>query len=87
VRALPCIAVVVLLCGCGSPVVNQPLLTECFTEAAYAAIAAQRVVEPPAPQKCCGKCTNGKVRSGDGIAWVDCPCPASCGCKPKGVRR
>jgi hypothetical protein len=35
------------------------------------------------PSKCCSKCTNGKVKSGDGIVWVPCPCPATCKCKAK----
>lgn len=44
-------------------------------------------VEPPAPAptpaaKCCGKCNGtGWVLSGDGIAKVPCPCPATCPCK------
>lgn len=83
-----------LCCGCNPPPqINDrqvELLGECFAVAAYDAIAAEKFADP-APQppgKCCGKCVNGKVRSGDGIAWVDCPCPDTCKCKslipPKG---
>lgn len=72
---------VVLLAGCE----EQPpadLLGECFAVAAYEAIRAEAAAEAPKePKKCCGKCKNGLVRSGDGIAWVSCPCDDGCKCK------
>jgi hypothetical protein len=88
VRRSAVIALALLVTGCEKPV-DISLLSECFTNAAFEAYRAESrsVPAPPAPQKCCGKCTNGKVRSGDGIAWVDCPCPPSCQCKPKGAKR
>jgi hypothetical protein len=77
---------VILIAGCGSPntvATRVPLLCECFSEAAYECIKAEsRSVDEP--EKCCGKCNGtGKVRSGDGLALVDCPCPPTCPCKAK----
>lgn len=59
------------------------LLGECFAGAAYEVIKAEASAKIPAPppQKCCGKCKGGLVRSGDGIEWVSCPCDDSCPCK------
>ena len=77
------LAVIVVATGCSSQTQDrQALLAEAFVNAAYEAV---RVPAPAPPQKCCGKCSNGKVRSGDGIAWVECPCEKSCPCK--GARR
>ncbi len=37
---------------------------------------------PDAPSKCCSECNGtGKVKSGDGLAYVPCKCPATCPCK------
>lgn len=37
---------------------------------------------PVVPAKCCGKCNGtGRVKSGDGLAWVPCECPDTCSCK------
>lgn len=59
----------------------NPLLCECFAEAAYAAIRVQ-TLPSERPTECCGKCNGtGKVRSGDGLSIVPCPCPPTCKCK------
>lgn len=85
------ILLAVLIAGCGSPrsvdATRVPLLCECFSDAAYECIKAEsRPVDEP--EKCCGKCNGtGKVRSGDGLALVDCPCPETCPCKNKGIKR
>jgi hypothetical protein len=80
---------VVAFAGCSKSVdVDRiPLLCECFSVAAYECIKAEsRSVDEP--EKCCGKCNGtGKVRSGDGLALVDCPCPPTCPCKNKGSKR
>lgn len=77
---------ILLLCllaaGCGHDD-KRALLCECFATAAYEAVRAETRDETPQPQ-CCGKCNNtGKVRSGDGLAIVPCPCPDTCPCKAK----
>ena len=52
---------------------------------AYASIALPPA-PPAAPAKCCGTCKGtGKVKTGDGLFVVPCPCPATCACK-KGVK-
>lgn len=75
----------VLLAGCETqgPPPNIELLGECFAVAAYETIRAEKSSPPPTPepQKCCGKCKNGLVRSGDDQQWVACPCDDSCPCK------
>lgn len=76
-----------LVVGCGQ---TQDIdrLCECFSLAAYEAIKAESLHSPAPPKAtCCGKCQNGKVRSGDGLAWVDCPiCPDDCPCRAKGKK-
>jgi hypothetical protein len=72
--------------GCRTEPSDSPALTaEIASQAAYAVVRSRKTFAPvpPVPSKCCSKCTNGKVRSGDGIAWVPCPCPATCKCKAK----
>lgn len=72
--------------GCSTqPSDSSAVTAEIATQAAYAVVKSRKTFNPvpPVPSKCCSKCTNGKVRSGDGIAWVPCPCPATCKCKAK----
>lgn len=39
---------------------------------------------PDAPKKCCNECGGtGKVKSGDGLAFVPCECPPQCPCKSR----
>jgi hypothetical protein len=75
----------VTLAGCQPSLTpNQvELLGECFSCAAYEVIRAESAASlaPQPPQKCCGKCKGGLVRSGDGLEWVSCPCDDSCPCK------
>lgn len=69
--------------GCPKQPSDSPAVTaEIATQTAYAVVRSRQTFHP-VPSKCCSKCTNGKVRSGDGIAWVPCPCPATCKCKAK----
>lgn len=80
------ILVALILSGCSKPAPDHMvLLCECFTQAAYEAVKARKTLPaPPAPAACCTECRGtGKVRSGDGHAWVDCPCPETCKCKKK----
>lgn len=78
---------VMFLAGCNGQVSEtrpNPLLCECFANAAYEVLRAERGFRERAP--CCGKCNGtGKVRSGDGISLVDCPCEPGCECKQKKV--
>ena len=72
-------------CGCGPMTTasrdDTALLCECFAAAAYDAVRAE-MATPEAEQSCCGKCNGtGKVRSGDGLSIVPCPCPPTCKCK------
>jgi hypothetical protein len=72
--------------GCRVQPANSPEVTaEIAARTAYETVRARRTFSPgpPATDKCCQKCVNGKVRSGDGIAWVPCPCPPTCKCKCK----
>ena len=82
----------ILLCcalaaaGCAKNRSEQPdaLLCECFANAAYEVLRAEQGFREKAP--CCGKCGGtGKVRSGDGLSMVDCPCDPDCECKKKKV--
>jgi len=54
-------------------------VVDCFASAAF------ECIKKPAEKKhdkCCGECKGtGLVRSGDGLAWVSCPCPDTCECK------
>lgn len=82
-------ASVLVLAGCegGVDVDRIPLLCECFSEAAYQCIRVQSLAVTPEQESCCGDCGGtGKVRSGDGLAIVDCPCPETCSCKQKKKR-
>jgi len=68
--------------GCRTQPSDSPAVTaELASQAAYAVVRSRKTFIPSPPAACCSKCTNGKVRSGDGIAWVSCPCPATCKCK------
>lgn len=70
----------VLFCGCSGGQ-RVDLLCECFSGAAYEVYRAELRPMPPAG-KCCDACKGtGKVRSGDGLAVVPCPCPPTCRCK------
>lgn len=74
----------IFMAGCGRIPQDQiDLLCECFTKAAIEAVRARLERKPkPAPAGCCKECNGtGKVRSGDGLALVDCPCPPNCKCK------
>ena len=81
------IALVMFVSGCPmlkSPPPDSPAVTaEIATQTAYAIVRSRKTFSPTPSAKCCEKCTNGKVRSGDGIAWIPCPCPATCKCKAK----
>jgi hypothetical protein len=82
----------ILLCcilaaaGCARERGEAPddLLCECFADAAYEVLRAEQNFREKAP--CCGKCGGtGKVKSGDGLSMVDCPCDPDCECKQKKV--
>jgi hypothetical protein len=83
------IVLVAFIAGCPfsktPPPPSPEISAEIATQTAYAVVRSRKTFRPvpPVPSKCCSKCTNGKVRSGDGIAWVPCPCPATCKCKAK----
>lgn len=79
----------VVLVGCDDIDASRiPLLCECFSEAAYRCIRAEKLADDVHDGKCCGDCGGtGKVRSGDGLAIVDCPCPETCSCKQKKAKR
>lgn len=81
---------VLLACGCHArqPPQRIDLLCECFSQAAYEVIAAERAAGVTPGSECCRGCgknglPKGKVMSGDGITVVPCPCPDSCECKRK----
>lgn len=77
----------VLIAGC-SPAATpdrMDLLCECFSTAAFEAYKAKVAPKSPEPHKeCCKECGGtGRVRSGDNLSWVACPCPDTCKCKCK----
>lgn len=89
VNRLIFIAVVASIVGCGQSRTANDVdrLGECFAFAAYETIKAESAERPDEKAQCCGKCKNGKVKSGDGLAWVDCPiCPDDCPCRTKGKK-
>ena len=68
--------------GCRTQPSDSPAVTaELASQTAYAIVRSRKTFSPSPPAACCSKCTNGKIRSGDGIAWVSCPCPQTCKCK------
>ena len=76
----------VIVAGCSSsPPDRMALLCECFSDAAFEAYKAKVLPPPPAPHReCCKECGGtGRVRSGDNLSWVACPCPDNCPCKCK----
>lgn len=81
------ILICLLAVGCRPQDDRTSLLCECFADAAYAAVKANTKADEDSSEKCCGKCNGtGKVRSGDGLAIVPCPCPDTCPCKSKGKK-
>jgi len=86
-NALGKIILVAFLSGCpflkNTPPDSPEISAEIASQAAHAVVRGRKTFQPSPPAACCSKCTNGKVRSGDGIAWVSCPCPAACKCKAK----
>lgn len=72
----------VVLCGCG---VNIPHGNGCaYVGLAMAVVKSQPTPAPNEPSKCCNECGNtGRVKTGDGLSTVPCPCPDTCGCKAK----
>ena len=49
--------------------------------AVWLAFAQPSVAPQPQPTKCCGECGGtGMVWSGDRLARIQCPCPATCPC-------
>lgn len=80
--------VVVVVAGCSG--VPQPGTPRCRREQAAACVGlafATLANDAPAPAPpaatCCGECgrnglPHGKVRSGDGLAIVNCDCPPDC---------
>ena len=79
--------VIVFLAGCSAPAApdRMDLLCECFATAAFEAYKVKVSLPKPAPHKgCCKECGGtGRVRSGDDLSWVACPCPDTCTCKCK----
>jgi hypothetical protein len=84
-NALGKIMLAAFLSGCPllktTPPPSPEISAEIASQAAYAIVRSRKTFAPSPPAACCSKCTNGKVRSGDGIAWVSCPCPQTCKCK------
>ena len=81
----------VLLAGCAeaqNPALREVPIAELAAEIAVR-FAAARVntptpaPEPPPPMTRCNKCTDGKVRTGDGLDWTQCECGDACECESK----
>lgn len=74
--------ILIVLAGCSAPPERIDLLCECFSDAAFAAYRVKVTPEEKPTRECCKSCGGtGRVRSGDGLAWVACPCDAQCPCK------
>lgn len=81
---------VVAVGGCTAAPDHIPLLCEAFSDAAYEVTKAEASKPAPdeEPAKCCSECKGtGKVRSGDGLSIVGCPCPDTCECKKHDAAR
>ena len=81
----------VLLAGCAeaqNPALREVPIAELAAEIAVR-FAAARVntptpaPEPPPPMTRCNKCTDGNVRTGDGLDWTQCECGDACECESK----
>jgi hypothetical protein len=75
---------VVVAAGCSQHHQASRMTGPACVGLAFASLAPAET--PVEPAKCCGRCgknglPRGKVRSGDGVAIIDCGCPASCECK------
>lgn len=75
----------ILLCGCVIGCAAANAHNHDYKSLAAVSLGAASIQSPavvPAVQTTCDEC-NGtkKVRTGDGLALVDCPCGASCQCK------
>ena len=73
----------IFLQSCSQPPDRPDIAADLACETARMVVKIRQEPAPAPPAGCCKKCTNGKVKSGDGLAWVPCPCPASCQCKVK----
>lgn len=63
------------VCGCAA----RDLTPWAAAHGLYALIGHKSVQKECPPDCRCGG--TGKVRSGDGLAMVDCGCPSTCKCK------
>lgn len=81
------LTVLVIVAGCSSASavdrVDRPqIIAELATRAAC--IICQKQTKPePKPTTKCLRCTNGQVKTGDGLAWVPCECGDTCECPKK----
>lgn len=76
--------VALLAAGCSPGAPPRSMVGPACVGLAFASLTPAEA--PAEPEKCCGRCgknglPRGKVRSGDGIAIIDCGCPDTCECK------
>lgn len=73
-----------LVAGCSGDPRSRVMVGPACVGLAFASLVPAEA--PAEPAKCCGACgknglPRGKIRSGDGVAIIDCGCPATCECK------
>ena len=80
----------VLLAGCAeaqNPALREVPIAELAAEIAVRFAAARANTPTPAPEPPpttrCNKCTDGKVKTGDGLDWTQCECGDNCECESK----
>lgn len=62
---------------------SADIAAEIAVRYAAAMLKAPKPTPAPAPVTQCNKCTNGKVKTGDGLDWTQCECGDACQCAPK----
>lgn len=75
----------IIAVGCAStaPTLSDIAIAGMAGEMAVRYAICRRKAKPvePEPITNCGKCTNGKVRTGDGLDWTQCECGDTCECE------
>ena len=60
---------------------SADIAAEIAVRYAAAMLAKPAPTPAPAPTTRCNKCTDGKVKTGDGLDWTQCECGDGCECK------
>lgn len=82
-RYLAFLMIVAVGCASTAPTLSDIAIAGMAGEMAVRYAIYRRKASPvtPTPVTNCGKCTNGKVRTGDGLDWTQCECGDACECE------